>query len=557
MTGLTTGPPDSLGSDTAERDPTSLTDELNGFGALLRLRLRLDRLRLTLWLAGLVGLVAATTRSLTGLYNTPAELQQYADLVDGNAALIIQAGPGYGLDEPTLGSVMMNELGIWMIIAHGLMSIFLTIRHTRAEEESERIELIRSMPIGRHAPLAATMVHVGVANFAIATATACLIVLEGLPLAGSVAFAATLVGSGCLFAAVALVFAQVVGTSRGALGLSSIVLAMSFIVRAIGDVTFGPLSWLSPIGWAQAIRAFADERWWVLVLPLMGAGMLTALAIALQAHRDFGGGMLVQRAGRGEARPGFHSSMALALRLQRSSIISWTVGLALFGFFYGVVADQAETIFAENPEMAEFFEQLGQLSPTDAFLSTSVLMLALIGSGFSISSALRLRSEESAMRADSLLSTPTSRRTWALSHLTMAIGGTLAIMIVTGVTTGLGVALATGDIGQVPRLIGASVAMTPAMFVLVGCTTVLYGLAARAAPLAWAYLAAVLIVGLFASILNLPQWVQNISPFEHAPTLPGGSVAVGPLAALTLLAATLVAVGILAFEHRDVSAGSG
>lgn len=554
MTGLATSTSSPLAADTADRDVKKRSDQLSGFGALLRLRFRLDRLRLAMWLAGIVGLVVATTRSLVGLYNTPAELQQYADLVDGNAALIIQAGPGYGLDEPTLGSVLMNELGIWMIITHGLMSIFLTVRHTRAEEESERIEVIRSTPIGRHAPLAATVVYVAIANFAIAAATASYIMLEGLPLGGSIAFAATLLGSGCLFAAVALVCAQVVGTSRGALGLSSIVLAMSFILRAVGDVTIGALSWLSPIGWAQAIRAFADERWWVLALPVGTAAMLTALAIALQAHRDIGGGMIAQRAGRAAARPGFDSAMALALRLQRASAISWTVGLAFFGFFYGVVADQAETLFEENPEMAEFFEQLGQLSPTDAFLSTSVLMLALIGSGFSISSTLRLRSEESAMRADSLLCTPTSRRTWALSHLTMALGGTLAIMAVTGAATGLGVAVVTGDFEQVPRLIGASLAMTPAMFVLIGITTVLYGLAARAAPVAWACLVTVLIVGLFASILNLPQWVQNLSPFEHAPTLPGGAVAVVPLAALLALAAALIAVGVRTFERRDIDA---
>ncbi len=136
----------------------------------------------------------------------------------------------------------------------------------------------------------------------------------------------------------------------------------------------------------------------------------------------------------------------------------------------------------------------------------------------------------------------------------MAITGTLAIMVVTGAATGLGVAAVTGDFGQIPRLIGASLAMTPAMFVLIGITTVLYGLAARAAPLAWACLVAVLIVGLFAGVLDLPQWVQNLSPFEHAPTLPGGTVAVAPLAALMVLAAALVGVGMLAFERRDIDA---
>ena len=132
-------------------------------------------------------------------------------------------------------------------------------------------------------------------------------------------------------------------------------------------------------------------------------------------------------------------------------------------------------------------------------------MLALIGSGFSISSRLRLRSEESVMRADSILSTPTSLQTWALSHLTMAIGGTLLIMLATGAATGLGFAVVTGDFEQIPRLISALFARTPAMLVLVGITTVFYGISQRAAPLAWACLAAVLIVGLFAGVLDFPQ----------------------------------------------------
>jgi ABC-2 type transport system permease protein len=142
-------------------------------------------------------------------------VQQYANLVDGNAAL---------------------------------MSIFPTVRHTRTEEESERIEVIRSAPIGRHAPLAATMVHVGIANLVVAATTACFITLERLPIRGSVAFSSTVLGAGCLFAAVALVVAQIIGTSRGALGVSSAVLALSFVLRAVGDVIFGALSWLSQIG---------------------------------------------------------------------------------------------------------------------------------------------------------------------------------------------------------------------------------------------------------------------------------------------------------------------
>jgi ABC-2 type transport system permease protein len=37
-------------------------------------------------------------------------------------------------------------------------------------------------------------------------------------------------------------------------------------VRAIGDAGPHWLSWLSPLGWMQQLRPFADERWWVLLL---------------------------------------------------------------------------------------------------------------------------------------------------------------------------------------------------------------------------------------------------------------------------------------------------
>ena len=526
--------------------------QLSGFGSLLRLRMRLDRWRVVWWFVGIVGLVAATTQSIVGLYDTQAELDQYARLVDGNAALIVQAGPGYGLDAATTGAVIMNELSIGTLIAIALMSIFLTVRHTRTEEETERVELIRAAPIGRHAPLAATCVHVVLAVAAVAVGSVAVLLAAGLPTAGSLAFGAALIGVGSVFTSVAAIAAQVVGGARAALGLASTVLALSFVLRAVGDVAAPALSWGSPIGWGQAIRAFAEERWWVLVISVAASAGLLALAVQLQSHRDVGAGLLPQRIGNATAGPRLGSAFGLALRLQRASVAGWLVGLAVFGFFYGIVADQAETLFADNPEMADFFEQLGQASPTDAFLSTALFMLALIASGFAISSVLRLRSEESATRADRILATPTARHTWMTSHLIVATVGVTAIMAVSGLATGLGFAAVSGDVGQIPRIVVGALVLTPALWVLCGFTTVLIGYSRRAANAVWAMLAFLVVVGLFGPLLQLPQWIQNLSPFEHVPPLPGASFEIIPLAALAVLAGLSLAGGVRAIAHRDI-----
>ena len=528
-------------------------DAIVGVRHLVRLIARRDRWRIVWWTTGIVAMVAATGSSIIGLYDTQAELDQYGQLMQDNAALIVQAGPGYGLDTPTTGAVMMNEMGIWTIVAISLMNLFIVVRHTRTEEETERAELVRAAPVGRYTAISAAMIGATLANVVLISGVVIALLLYGLPSAGSIAFGAALLGAGSTFGAVGAVAAQVASGSRSALALGGTALAAAFVVRAVGDVGTGHLSWLSPIGWAQAIRAFADERWWTLLLPAAATAALVALALVLQAHRDAGGGIIAQRVGRPSAAPSLRTPLALAVRLQRAAIAGWTTGLGLMALFYGIVADQAERIIEENPDMEDFFAQLGNASVTDAYLSTSVLVLALIGSGYTISSVLRLRSEELASRADPILATSTSRTSWATGHLLVGAGGTVVVLGVSGAAIGIGFTAMTGDLTHVPTMLGAGLAMVPAVWVLGGITMLLFGLRPRWALASWLGLVGVLVVGLFGNLLDLPAWSQNLSPFEHVPAIPAESFRLVPIVLLTAVAATVATTGIVALRHRDVA----
>ena len=557
MTGVSTierrEPPPAvrLEPDSVRRSGGS--DSTVGIGRLVRLVLRRDRLRIAMWCTVIVGLIVVTAASITGLYQTPAELETYGRLVRGNSALIVQSGPGYGLDNPTTGAVMMNEVAIWTIIGVSLLSVFMTIRHTRTEEESERAELIRAAPVGRHAPLGAALIGVAIADAMVATGSALALVAYGLPLAGSIAFGLTILGAGMVFAGVAAVAAQVASGSRAALALGGVVLGLSFVLRAIGDVGNGLLSWASPIGWAQAIRAYADERWWVLALPVLATAGLVVAAVALANRRDFGAGLVPQRLGPAAAGSRLASPFGLAVRLQRASVIGWAIGVGLIAFFYGIVADQAESMIQENPDLADFFAQLAGASITDAFLSTSVLILALMATGFTVSSVLRLRSEELAGRTDALLATAVTRRRLALGHLTVAVIGTVGIMLITGASLGLGFAIVSGDASQIGRLVAAAMVMVPAMLVIAGATLALYALAPRGSLVIWGFYAWVMVAGMLATVLQLPGWTLDLSPFQHVPALPAAAMSWTPVAVLLVVALGLVVVGLLALDRRDMS----
>ena len=58
-------------------------------------------------------------------------------------------GPGYGLDNYTVGAMMAHQMLLFTAIAVGIMNIFLVVRHTRRDEESGRIEMISALPVGR------------------------------------------------------------------------------------------------------------------------------------------------------------------------------------------------------------------------------------------------------------------------------------------------------------------------------------------------------------------------------------------------------------------------
>jgi polyether ionophore transport system permease protein len=74
---------------------------------------------------------------------------------------------------------------------------------------------------------------------------------------------------------------------------------------------------------------------------------------------------------------------------------------------------------------------------TDAFFASIFLLLALMATGFTISSSLRLHGEEVAGHAELLLSTPLARLRWAAGHLLIAMAGSVVVLAAAGLGAGV------------------------------------------------------------------------------------------------------------------------
>ena len=520
-----------------------------GTAPLVRARVRIDRTRLALWTFGIITMVWASAASIQGIFPTQEDLDAAAAGSD-NPAILAFNGPAQALD--TLGGQVAFQIGAPGFVIAALSSIMLTTRLTRREEESGRLELVRSLPVGRGASMAAAAIVMGVMHAIIGLGVALSCLASDLPAAGSWAFGLGFATVGWVFAAVTLVTAQIAPTSRAAGGLAGVVLTVAFLLRAVGDMTNGALSWLSPIGWAQAARPWADERWWVFAIPVVATILAGVLARTLLARRDLGGGLVPPRRGPAHAPPGLATPLALALRLQRGTVIGWSVTLAVFGFVYGVIVDSIEDFVRDNEAMADFMAAGGGASITDSYLAQSMRVLALIASGFAAQSVLRARSEENAGRAEPLVAGAITRRSWLGSHAWVAAAGSVIVVLAGAVWVAIGVIIATRDTELVPELLGAGLAHVPALLVVVGIGLALTAWMPHATSLTWGVVATALVIGMFGPILDLPEWVSNVSPFEHIAMVPAESWSIAPLLVLSLLAAALATAGFAGITRRDL-----
>jgi ABC-2 type transport system permease protein len=484
-------------------DPSgTLSKALSGTWPLVRMMLRRDRVRLPVWLLAILATVYGSAAAVQSLYGTPEKLALYNSTMTGSAPVVVMSGPPVALG--TLGGVTVYEINVTAMVAVALMAVFLVVRHTRGEEEAGRTELLASTVVGRHAPTAAALVVVGGATVAVAVGIAAILLGFGLPAYGSLAYGAAIAAFGLAFTGVGVCAAQVTAHARGALGLSSAFLGVAFALRAVGDVGSGSLSWFSPMGWVQGVRPFGDERLWpVLLLLAFTAGTLV-LAAVLRSHRDVGAGLVATRAGRTTARRRLGTAIGLPARLQRGTLVGWAVGLFVGGLSFGSLSGEVGRMVELNEDFGEMITTLGG-DPVDGFLGTMLMLLALLAGGFTVSSVLRLPSEETAGRAEPLLATGLSRRRWAAGGLAVTAGGTVLVLTLGGLGLGLAAAVALGEPGQAPRMVLASLAYLPATLTLAGAGIALTGWLPRMAPATWAVLAFCFVVGWLGTVLRFPD----------------------------------------------------
>lgn len=529
---------------------------MTGLPALVRLALRRGRWFYLAWIVGMAAVSPATAaayQTLVGGLATTGAL----DLLAENPTMRAMLGPPYDLTSP--GPFTVWRVGTFMSTVAGVMAVLGVVRVTRADEEEGRTELLRSGVVGRHAPLTAAVV-VGL----LACATLGLLVGVGMvavgePVVGSVAYGLGSALVPAVFVGVGAVTAQVTSSARAARGLGLAVLGAAYLLRAVADAAADgsrvrDLAWLSPVQWMALVRPYADERWWVLLLPTALVALLVGAAFTLEGRRDHGAGMWPVRPGPQRAAPSLLSVGGLVWRLHRGNLLGWLVGLSVFAVGMGSLSGSFDAMFERVPRLEMVLRRLGQGADqlVDAFFVAMLGLVAILGGVLAVQLWQRLVAEEQRGHAELLLATAVPRARLAVAHLLLAVAGSTVALALFGVLLGLPESVGRADPAPALGSLGGALALVPGGLLVLGLAVLLHGWVPRLSWLVWVVVGWSVFMVWVGSLLGLPRWLVRLTPWEALPALPVEEMDWVPVVATTATAVLLMALGVVGYRRRDL-----
>jgi ABC-2 type transport system permease protein len=368
--------------------------------------------------------------------------------------------------------------------------------------------------------------------------------------------AATFFGMGMLIS-------QLAGTARGGAGLATIgMLGLYLTANMAPDLGwFAWLRFLSPFFYFQQSRAMVPghptDLMATAVLALTAAALVTAAALAFE--RRSLGSRLWQRPGKVEtgrasrrrvriSAPWRRDAWLADLRSQWVSLTLWALGSAVIMVMVVSVAAQVTGVWESSELIRRLFLRFPNASFVDQYMTYVTILAALAPVSFVVAEASRWIGDLSEGRAEALLAVTGSRirivLEWAASATVGIIVVSLAVLA--GCIAGAalaGIGLRTESLVRTTAaaiLLGAGIGGVALLLVVVFRNGVAVG--ALGAVLGLGFF-----VSLLAPMLNWPEWVVRLSPFDAFGTpyasvpRPSGIALLAGLAVIGTIAAAAVA----------------
>jgi ABC-2 type transport system permease protein len=483
---------------------------------------------------------AAGLRGFTALLKNPA----------------IEALYGRATQLNTAGALIAWKMGLFLALGVAIWSALLATRVTRGGEDVGSYDLIAVSRVGRRRAFLTTALVLVEAGLVPGVVVAVgLRAVSQVPV-DCMLYGVAMTGIAWCGASLGLVAAQVLAPRRSASQAALGLLAVSFLVRMFGVVASGSgwLLWATPFGWLESVGAF-QQRTPVWLVPLLTAPVLLAvLAWRLEAARDVGVAVWT-RSDRTRARERLlHTPWRFAWRERRSTLVAWSVGLALLGLTLGYLTNALVEFCRADPAYVRLLERwgFGAMVTAKGFVGETGSIIGVLLGYFVLTLLAMVASDGRAGRLDLPLSFGASRLRWLLAALASTAAATLVVATVCGFFVWVGVEASGTPMSAWDPIDAMLNAASPVL--LVGGLVVL--LVAVVPRFAYLVMAALLgfsfVIASVGPSLHWPSWIVDTSPFHYLHLVPAIAPNWGATGWFLLLGVVTGGAGLGAFSRLDI-----
>ena len=544
-----------------------LRRRLFGLGSIFGKTLRDSRRAILIVSGFLAVLILVSGAFVSSTWGTPDTRAEGVALTTVLPAIFTGLYGGSAINADTLGGFTNWRYGLIFFLLPGVWSLMALSGTLVSEMRRGSMEFVASSPIPRrrialeklagHAA-AMTIAMLIVASF-LWLIGAAFATLPGdeIPVDAALGYALAMGLSGLTAGTIAFALAPFVGRGAAA-GIAAVVLVGSWLVYGYREsvAAFEAISWLSWFSWTADHRPIAGITDWASLLPLVAIiAVATTIGLLAFERRDLGDIGALRLASRPRWLLGLSGPLTRALGERVNAAIAWGLGVGVYAFIIAVSAEDLARVIAETPTLEEVMRLAfpnADLTEPGFALQVLFVQLGTIFAGFAAAVLIGgWASDELEGRMEMLLTAPVGRFRWMLEA---GFGTYLAIVVVAlivGLVTAFAIAGTGGDV--LTPLAGISV------IALYGTAVAGTGLGmgglfkpSFAMPTVIVVVVGMLLIDILGPILQLPEWVANLSLAHHyGEPMIGSWDPVGIVASLALAIGGLV-IGAWGFSRRDL-----
>lgn len=182
-----------------------------------------------------------------------------------------------------------------------------------------------------------------------------------------------------------------------------------------------------------------------------------------------------------------------------------------------------------------------------------MVIMAIVATIPAIMSLYKIKNEINTQRIENIFAKPVSRTYYFSGFIVISLINAVMMIFLAS----LGMYIAQASVLDNPftfwTMIKSGIVYIPAIITFVGIGVLLIGWLNKGHFIVYLYLGYTFFVVYLGQLLDVKEWLKNLTPFQHIPEIPVDKMDYMGISVLIVISIIMIIVGLIGFRRKDIS----